>query len=91
MKVYRMGEVEVHALRSVDIDLYESELLVLLGASGSGKSTLLNILAGSTRRRGARVITVTMIWLQTLPESTKRATAAEEIAGCPGRYGLIRA
>jgi putative ABC transport system ATP-binding protein len=45
-KVYRMGEVEVHALRSVDVDLYEGELMVLLGASGSGKSTLLNILGG---------------------------------------------
>ena len=41
-----MGEVEVHALRSVDLDIYEGELLVLLGASGSGKSTLLNILGG---------------------------------------------
>lgn len=45
-KVYHMGEVEVHALRHVDLDLYEGELLVLLGASGSGKSTLLNILGG---------------------------------------------
>jgi putative ABC transport system ATP-binding protein len=41
-----MGEVEVHALRSVDLDLYEGELMVLLGSSGSGKSTLLNILGG---------------------------------------------
>jgi putative ABC transport system ATP-binding protein len=45
-KVYRMGEVEVHALRGIDLDLYEGELVVLLGASGSGKSTLLNILGG---------------------------------------------
>jgi putative ABC transport system ATP-binding protein len=45
-KVYRMGEVEVYALRSVDVDLYRGELMVLLGASGSGKSTLLNILGG---------------------------------------------
>lgn len=45
-KIYRMGEVEVHALRSVNLELYEGELLVLLGASGSGKSTLLNILGG---------------------------------------------
>ena len=45
-KVYRMGEVEVHALRAVDFDLNRGELLVLLGASGSGKSTLLNILGG---------------------------------------------
>jgi putative ABC transport system ATP-binding protein len=45
-KVYRMGEVEVHALRSIDLDLYEGEFVVLLGPSGSGKSTLLNILGG---------------------------------------------
>jgi putative ABC transport system ATP-binding protein len=45
-KVYRMGEVDVHALRGVDFDLFRSEFLVLLGPSGSGKSTLLNILGG---------------------------------------------
>lgn len=45
-KVYQMGDVQVHALRSVDLDLYEGELVVLLGASGSGKSTLLNIIGG---------------------------------------------
>ncbi len=45
-KVYQTGEVEVHALRGVDLDLYERELIVLLGPSGSGKSTLLNILGG---------------------------------------------
>ena len=45
-KVYHMGEVDVHALRGVDVELYESEFVVLLGPSGSGKSTLLNILGG---------------------------------------------
>ena len=45
-KTYRMGEVEVHALRGVDVALDTGELIVLLGPSGSGKSTLLNIMGG---------------------------------------------
>lgn len=45
-KVYTTGEVEVHALRGVDAELFMGEFTVLLGASGSGKSTLLNILGG---------------------------------------------
>ncbi|MCL6556975.1 MAG: ABC transporter ATP-binding protein [Burkholderiales bacterium] len=45
-KTYRMGEVEVPALRGIDLDLFTRELVVLLGPSGSGKSTLLNLLGG---------------------------------------------
>jgi len=45
-KVYGEGELAVHALRGVDMELYAGEMVVLLGASGSGKSTLLNILGG---------------------------------------------
>jgi len=54
-KVYDMGEVQVHALRGVDLDLFEGELSVLLGPSGSGKSTLLNILGGLDTPTGGTV------------------------------------
>jgi putative ABC transport system ATP-binding protein len=54
-KVYHTGEVDVHALRGVDLDIYESEVLVLLGPSGSGKSTFLNILGGLDRPTEGRV------------------------------------
>ena len=45
-KIYEVGEIRVHALREVDLDLRSGEFVVLLGPSGSGKSTLLNILGG---------------------------------------------
>lgn len=54
-KTYRMGEVEVRALESTDLDLRRGELIVILGPSGSGKSTLLNILGGLDVPTGGEV------------------------------------
>lgn len=54
-KVYKMGDVEVHALRGVNMELDTGELVVLLGPSGSGKSTLLNIMGGLDTATGGSV------------------------------------
>ncbi|MHC4600391.1 MAG: ABC transporter ATP-binding protein [Planctomycetota bacterium] len=55
-RVYRMGEVEIHALREADLAVRQGEILVILGPSGSGKSTLLNILGGIDRATSGRVL-----------------------------------
>ncbi len=54
-KIYGADETEVHALRGIDLDLLEGELVVLLGPSGSGKSTFLNILGGLDTPTAGRV------------------------------------
>jgi len=54
-KVYHLGEVEVHALRGVDLDLFQSEFVVILGPSGSGKSTLLRSIYANYKPDSGRI------------------------------------
>lgn len=55
-KTYRMGEVEVPALKPTDLTVYRGEILVILGPSGSGKSTLLNLMGGIDQPSGGRLL-----------------------------------
>jgi putative ABC transport system ATP-binding protein len=48
-KLYRMGEIDVPALRDASLNVYEGEFLIIVGPSGSGKSTLLNLIGGMDR------------------------------------------
>ena len=48
-KIYRMGEVDVRALRDASLDVHDGEFLIIVGPSGSGKSTLLNMIGGMDR------------------------------------------
>jgi len=87
-KVYQMGEVQVHALRGVDLDLFQSEFVVLLGPSGSGKSTLLNILGGLDTPT-AGTVTYSDHNLSVYEDSTLTAYRREHVGFVFQFYNLI--
>lgn len=87
-KVYRTGEVEIHALRGVDLDLYAGEFVVLLGPSGSGKSTLLNIMGGLDRPSSGELYFDGRP-LSTLPESALTTYRRDSVGFVFQFYNLI--
>ena len=59
-KVYKTGEVAVHALRKASFEIEEGEICVIVGESGAGKTTLLNILGGMDTLTEGRVMLANM-------------------------------
>jgi len=55
-KVYRLGEVAVHALEALDLTVHRGEMVVILGPSGSGKTTILNLIGGMDTPSSGRVL-----------------------------------
>lgn len=72
-KTYQMGDVQVHALRGLDLDVYEGEFLAIMGPSGSGKSTAMNMIGcldvptkGTIKLAGTNIATLSESDLATI-------------------------
>jgi putative ABC transport system ATP-binding protein len=80
-RVYRMGDVEVQALRGVEFDIHEGEWVAIMGPSGSGKSTLMNILGCLDQPSAGRY------WLAGIDVSTLDDNALADVRG--RRIGFV--
>lgn len=87
-KVFGEGEVAVHALRGVDLDIYAGEFMALVGPSGSGKTTLLNLI-GALDRQTAGSLSVLGNDLQTLSKQKRAALRLHSIGFVFQAYNLI--
>jgi putative ABC transport system ATP-binding protein len=87
-KTYHAGDVDVHALRGVDLDVKEGEFLSIVGHSGSGKSTLFNVLGGLTPPTSGTVH-IRGRDLRGMSESDRTNLRKEEIGFVFQKYNLL--
>ncbi len=87
-KIYRLGKVEVPALRGVDLDVYHGESVTIMGPSGSGKTTLLNIIATIDKPSRGRVV-VCSVDVTSLPEKKLSRFRLENIGIVFQFYNLL--
>jgi putative ABC transport system ATP-binding protein len=87
-KVYHVGDVDVHALRGVNLDVCRGEFLSVIGPSGSGKSTLFHILGGLTEPTSGSV-TIDGVDLRSLSEAQRTELRKKKIGFVFQRYNLL--
>jgi putative ABC transport system ATP-binding protein len=87
-KTYRAGEVEVHALRGVDMDVSHGEFLAVMGPSGSGKSTLFNILGGLAAPTAGEVL-IDGVDLRKLSDSQRTELRQRKVGFVFQKYNLL--
>ena len=87
-KTYRTGDVDVHALRGIDLDVARGEFLAVMGPSGSGKSTLFHILGGLAPPTEGQVL-VDGLDLRALSESQRTEMRQSKIGFVFQKYNLL--
>ena len=87
-KVYRVGDVDVHALRGVDLDVQRGEFVSIIGPSGSGKSTLFHILGGLTPPTSGTVV-IHGRDLRAMSESDRTRLRKKEVGFVFQKYNLL--
>jgi putative ABC transport system ATP-binding protein len=87
-KTYRTGDVDVHALRGVDLDAARGEFLAVMGPSGSGKSTLFHILGGLAPPTEGEVL-IDGLDLRALTESQRTEMRQRKIGFVFQKYNLL--
>ncbi|MCS7027037.1 MAG: ABC transporter ATP-binding protein [Bryobacteraceae bacterium] len=87
-KTYRMGDIDVHALRGVDLTVERGEFIAVCGPSGSGKSTLFYILGGLTQATGGQVL-IDGRDLTRMNDSQRTAIRRELVGFVFQRYNLL--